>query len=487
MDRAKKIFGNRTSPASYKRAVRAKEWYEKKYGSDENRDFCLAAIPAQTIGEIMGVRNLIHSGTMDAQFSDKSIIIGSTRTGCGFYRVAIAIASAAHSLGYEPFWFDLDSFQGSVCGKIIGRQNKLYSFGKILSQKNRVFSSAPCYPLGSATFRSIGWNAVDQKVTELMAAVYKSLPKDIPFIASHVWAAQAAVHAGIKNVVNAVPDSLPLSVNLAEGALHTVQTQSAYLGYRTLHGMDPQKPLRPMPADAVKYAGHFVDHEIVSNILSDCRRRVERIRKGEPRRWLISLCETRMNQELLITAIRRLMPEIRCEKAALVIDAGDDMAALDFLYTAIPEMREIVCEHFDDFSDTAYFAASTLDGAMTGLHVFYHSDIFPAVYATNVLMRTCDILMTTPCELAYYPVPKLIVSSTDGQDCGGAARSLEVGDGTYECKTTAETDAMLRLMQYSGDVTANMCRAIVRANKASVYSGAYATVRMAISHGIKVK
>ena len=140
MDRAKKIFGNRTSPASYKRAVRAKEWYKKKYGSDENRDFCLAAIPAQTIGEIMGVRNLIHSGTMDAQFSDKSIIIGSTRTGCGFYRVAISIASAAHSLGYEPFWFDLDSFQDSVCGKIIGRQNKLYSFGKILSQKNRVFS-----------------------------------------------------------------------------------------------------------------------------------------------------------------------------------------------------------------------------------------------------------------------------------------------------------------------------------------------------------
>lgn len=481
MDRAKKIFGNRTPQASYKKAVRVKTWYEKKYGSDEERDFCLAAIPAQAIGEIMGVRNLIHSGTMDAVFSDKSIIIGSTRTGCGFYRVAIAMASAAHSLGYEPFWFDLDSFQDSVCGKIIGRQNKLYSFGKILSQKNRVFSSAPCYPLDSAAFRSIGWNAVDQKVTELMAAVYKSLPKDIPFIASHVWAAQAAVHAGMTNVVNAVPDSLPLSVNLAEGALHTVQTPSAYLGYRALRDMDTEKPLRPMPADSVKYAGHFVDHEIVSNILSDCRRRAERARSGKPRRWLISLCETQISLDLLLTAVRRLMPEIRRERAALVIDAGDDMAALDYLCTAIPEMREIMCEHFDDFSDTAYFAASTLDGDMTGLHVFYHSDIFPAVYSANVLMRTCDVLLTSPCELAYYPIPKMIVSNTSCTDCGGAVRSSEVGDGTYECKTAAETEAMLRLIQNSSDVFMNMCRAIVRADKAGIYNGAYNTVKMAIN------
>ena len=73
-------------------------------------------------------------------------------------------------------------------------------------------------------FRKLSYNASDQKNAELMAPVYKNVPKNIPVIATHVWPAQAAVHAGMKNVVNAIPDNWPMALHLSEGSIHTVQT-----------------------------------------------------------------------------------------------------------------------------------------------------------------------------------------------------------------------------------------------------------------------
>ena len=90
-------------------------------------------------------------------------------------------------------------------------------------------------------------------MTELMTGLYGDFPKDIPFAATHVWPAQGAVHAGLTNVVNVVPDNWPMALHLAEGSVHTVQTQSAYMGYKVLRGMDKKRSLRPMPDEAIKY------------------------------------------------------------------------------------------------------------------------------------------------------------------------------------------------------------------------------------------
>jgi hypothetical protein len=102
-------------------------------------------------------------------------------------------------------------------------------------------------PLNSEGFRKLSYNVSDEKVTELMVPVYRDIPRDTPLIAAHVWPAQAAVHAGMTHVVNAVPDNWPMALHLAEGAIHTVQTPSAYLGYRTLRGMRKGEVLSPMP------------------------------------------------------------------------------------------------------------------------------------------------------------------------------------------------------------------------------------------------
>ena len=66
-----------------------------------------------------------------------------------------------------------------------------------------------------------------------MTRVFQDIDKNTPYVATHAWTAQAAVHAGMKAVVNAIPDNYPMALHLAEGALHTVQTPSSFMGYKT--------------------------------------------------------------------------------------------------------------------------------------------------------------------------------------------------------------------------------------------------------------
>ena len=100
------------------------------------------------------------------------------------------------------------------------------------------------------------------------ADVYSDLPKDVPYVATHVWPSQGAIHAGLTHVVNAIPDNWPMALHLSEGAIHAVQTPFAYLGYKMLNGM-AKKPLKGIPDTDIKEVGHYIDHELVSNIEKD--------------------------------------------------------------------------------------------------------------------------------------------------------------------------------------------------------------------------
>ena len=180
------------------------------------------------------------------------------------------MASAARALGYTPLWMDLNSFPETTATKIISYQNELYSKGSRLSQQpnffSKTFNKFFWEPLNYTGFKKLSYNAGDQITSELMTPLFREIPKDIPFIATHVWPSQAAVHAGMKNVINAIPDNWPMALHLSQGAVHTVQTYNAYWGYRSLNGFDSKKILNPMNRDDIVFTGHYIDHELVSNI-----------------------------------------------------------------------------------------------------------------------------------------------------------------------------------------------------------------------------
>ena len=311
-----------------------------------------------------------------------------------------------------------------------------------------------------------------------MVAPYEDLPRDIPFIGTHVWPAQAAVHAGLTNVVNAIPDNWPMALHLAEGSTHAVQTPSAFMGYKMLRGMAGKRQLAPMPEGSICYTGHFIDHELVLNIPFDCARRVERATTGAPIRYLLSVGGAGAQFGLFRGIIEHLLPFIEADAAALFVNVGDHRNVWERLKSSIPALAQAT-EHFDDFEATAAFAEEALDGEVHGVHAFGDSDIFGAVYSTNVLMRACDLLATKPSELAYYPVPKLMIKRVGGHEAWGAIRAAELGDGTYELETLPEICAMIDLVQAEPAIIVDMCDNIEAADMVGTYDGAYRVVQLA--------
>ena len=340
-DRSEKIFGNPVSRRDYDKAQGSKQKYINRFGDDSGADYPAVLKRNEHIGDILGVRDIrvgTDPGEPDEPFDEeKGIIIGNIRMGFGHYRIAMAMASAAQARGYVPYWMDLNSYPETTCTKVISAQNDLYSLGSRVSQKSRAFNKVFWEPMNYEGFRKLSYNASDQKNAELMAPVFKNVPKDLPFIGTHVWPSQAALHAGMKYVVNAIPDNWPMALHLAEGSVHTIQTHYAYQGYRILNGFAKDKVLKPMPADSLRYVGHYIDHELVSNLEVDCQARKARIRNGKPMRFLLTIGGAGAQKETFAAIIKHLLPAIQKNKAALYVNVGDYKNVWDELVKEIDE------------------------------------------------------------------------------------------------------------------------------------------------------
>ncbi len=484
MNRSESVFGNMQPSSVQRKAVRSKAKYQKKFGDDSKADYSAVVVPNEYIGDMLGVSNIAIGsaapGTTEGFDKEKGIIVGNIRMGFGHYRISMAIASAANHMGYKPYWMDLNSYKQTTCTKVISAQNDLYSTGSRLSQKSRLFNRIVWEPLNYEGFRQLTYNSGDQKNAELMAPVFANVPKDIPVVATHVWPAQAALHADMRYVVNAIPDNWPMALHFAEGSIHTVQTHYAYQGYRICNGMAKDKVLSPMPEDSLVYTGHYIDHELVANIEEDCRRRLERKAQGKPMRFLLTIGGAGAQKEIFAAIINELMPAVREKKAALYVNIGDYMNVWDDLKKMCPDIGMSTTTHFNNWNDTVKFAEDALDGDVEGIHLFCHDNIFEAVYATNLLMRSCDVLVTKPSELAFYPVPKLFIKRIGGHEQWGAIHSAEIGDGTLECRDIPHTLQMINLFLEDHTTLEGMCGCIVRNKENGIYDGAYEVVRIAM-------
>ncbi len=485
-DKSKVIFGNRISDKDYKKACKTKAKNIKKYGDDSAVDYNIVISKNSHIGESLGVYDvLLKDGESPEQFdTNKGIIVGNIRMGFGHYRISMAMASAAKALGYTPYWMDLNGYPQTTCTKVISAQNDLYSLGSRLS-KNKLFNKFIWEPANYEWFRKLSYNAADQKNAELMATVFKNVPKDIPVVGTHVWPAQAAVHAGMKHVVNAIPDNWPMALHFAEGSIHTIQCRNAYMGYRICNGMNGDAVCNPIPGDELVYTGHYIDHELVSNIEMDCNARILRKKNNKPMRFLLTIGGAGAQKEIFAAIIKYLLPKIKEEKATLYVNVGDYKNVWDDLIAEIPEMKAVSTEHFNKYQNTVKFAEEALTGDVTGIHGFYHENIFEAVYCTNLLMRSCDVLVTKPSELAFYPVPKLFIKRVGKHEMWGAIHSAEMGDGTLECRDVPHTLQMIDLFMQDERLLTEMCDCIKKNKQIGLYDGAYKVVELAM--GLKDK
>lgn len=177
-DRSSVIFGNKMPDKVYKKAVKSKKKYIKKFGDDSRKNYEVSVEKNRYIGDSLGVYNILvgnpaenahydvnahaEKGTFD---TEKGIIVGNIRMGFGHYRISMAMASAAKAMGYTPYWMDLNSYGETTCTKVIGAQNDLYSLGSRLS-KNPIFNKLVWEPMNYEGFRALSYNAADQKNAE---------------------------------------------------------------------------------------------------------------------------------------------------------------------------------------------------------------------------------------------------------------------------------------------------------------------------------
>ena len=102
MDKSRFIFQNEMSSKAYNKALKSKERFYRKYGDDSGKEIHLSTATIPSVGDMLGITNIVSSEKSNIKFDDKSIIIGNIRMGYGHYRISMALASAARSMGYEP-------------------------------------------------------------------------------------------------------------------------------------------------------------------------------------------------------------------------------------------------------------------------------------------------------------------------------------------------------------------------------------------------
>jgi hypothetical protein len=479
------VFGNKLSAQAVRRAKRSAARLARKYGysSDQRVNIVVGQPKAQP--PLLGIHPLISSQNDQPPLDlSNGIVLGTIRMGFGHYRMALALASAAQARGLTPYWLDFLGFPETPVSKIIHYLDGLYRFGSRLSQRWPLFNNLVWERLTSEFGRPVSGTARYLALAKILAQVPKGLAPDTPYIATHPWTAQAAVAAGLTNVVNIIPDNMPLAFHLAEGAVHTVQTASAYLGYRTLREMGKLKSdiLSPMNEGAIVYSGHYVDHELVANLEGDCARRLDRMAAGAPRRILMTIGGAGAQLSKFIAIIRHMKQRIHDRKVTVLVNLGDHYSRWAELKQNLSRMRLPYQLWDDDWKGFQEFTDRLHHEAVGGIFIFLHRDTFPAVYSTNLLMRESDVLITKPSELSFYPVPKLFIQRVGKHETMGAIHSSEIGDGSLETTRMPQVLQILDVLLNQRDLLSLYIERLIANKRAGVYDGAYRAVDLVLSN-----
>jgi hypothetical protein len=490
------LYGNAISAAHAARARAWQQMFIDKFDYEPGEQYDLSLVDNPYLGDVFGLKDIARDAGGEPIDPTSGVICATVRMGFGHYRIAMAGASAARSMGYTPYWLDLLAIPG-ISTAVINWWNTNYSKMSRLSQRSELFNKYVWESVTSGdrtvpgiwwalnTF-AVGWpwrflkaNARDYRMSELFADLHRSLPAETPLLGSHMWNTMGAVAGDMTNVVDMMFDNWPMAFQLIEGAQHAVQSPSGYYGFRTMRGFDEKNAiLEPVPSDALHFVGHHVDHELVENIEADCGDRLERMREGEPRRFLLTMGGAGAQRELFKAVVDHMVPMVRSGEATLFVNLGDHRENWEWLEAELGSIRGEVHLH-TTWDETRELADELRTSSTSGIHVFVYDNTFHAVYATNYLMRVIDVMITKPSELAFYPVPKIFNERVGGHEAWGAIRSAEVGDGTVETRTIPETLHAIDLLTREEDLLTMYADGIVKNKAIGIYDGAYKSVALA--------
>jgi len=272
------------------------------------------------------------------------------------------------------------------------------------------------------------------------------LPLDLTVIATHAVAGHIGVEAGFHKVINLVVDNHAQHFNAVPGAINAVQAGAlgvayAKLGYQTV------------------LAGHWVGKRLGDGIKTDAARRMQRIRDKAPFRLLISIGGAGAQQEFIIQVLGALQPGMARNRWHVVLNCGDIASTQAPLKEAASKLG-VAVETVDTWDRVLQLWETNTVELSSPLTLVCCLDKTEAVAATDLLSSRADMAAWKPGELAFYPVPKLLIRRVGAHEAASAVRAAELGDATSELRTADEFEKTLTLIETT-DLLLQMNRAIL--------------------------
>eukprot|EP00546_Thalassionema_frauenfeldii_P014156 CAMPEP_0178909592 /NCGR_PEP_ID=MMETSP0786-20121207/8612_1 /TAXON_ID=186022 /ORGANISM="Thalassionema frauenfeldii, Strain CCMP 1798" /LENGTH=460 /DNA_ID=CAMNT_0020581719 /DNA_START=128 /DNA_END=1506 /DNA_ORIENTATION=- len=400
--------------------------------------------------------------------SKTPIVIGTIRMGFGHHRIAYAacswaLAAAAESASddtKDAYFHDLLHIDSSSPeADLIESTDQAYSkMSRLTSQMGGLIEKL----WGSFTLSGDANALRLSGLTALqLCPLFTDLPKDTPIIASHCWVALAAVAAGFTNVINLVIDNHAQWFVVTPGCLNLVQGPSNYQQLLKLG----------VPPENIQLAGHWIPRELVVNVPEDCQRRMDRT---GPIKLLIPVGGAGAQRKFICQFVRSLQPLLEEGKIQLLLNAGDHAHMKEAFEQVLQDMN---VKEYDTIATTEgvlefrdKLLATTATTTTKPVTLFSFAEYFPAVATTDILGRVADVLCCKPSELAFYPIPKLLIRRVGDHEQYSAWRAAELGDGTLEAREVQDCLDYLQLFLNS-DALEQMNRSIIKNQKQGVYNG----------------
>ena len=152
------LYGNRITAEQDRKALAWQQMFVKKFSYDPNEQYELSVHDNPQLGDVLGIRDIRRDDLGDAIDRDTGVVISTIRMGFGHYRIAMAGASAAQSMGYTPYWLDLLAIPG-ITQDAINWWNTNYSMYSRVSQRSALFDKYVWESVtsGDATLPVLNW------------------------------------------------------------------------------------------------------------------------------------------------------------------------------------------------------------------------------------------------------------------------------------------------------------------------------------------
>jgi len=367
-----------------------------------------------------------------------SLVVGTIRMGFGHHRIAYAATSWGLAKGCPTYFHDFLNIE-SPESQLIKDQDKMYS------RASRVASEiGGCVEKFWGSLTKSGDETalrVSYQMAEHLKPLLLDIPRDTPIIASHCFVGLAAVACGFTKVINLVIDNHAQWFCVVPGALNLVQGPSNYHNYLRMG----------MPPSEIRLAGHWIPQLLVDNIISDCAGRKQRALAGVPLRLLVPVGGAGAQRKFVISFIASLGERVKAGAVQLFLNAGDH-AHMKQAFEETLNKIGVDYHRVDSNDGVDSFISNLMRGGSPpkAVTLFAFADYFPAVATTDKLCRVADVLCCKPSELAFYPVPKLMIRRVGDHEAYSALRASELGDGTLEARELEDAMAYVKVFEQPG-------------------------------------